>query len=721
MSTRHRNRKVSATTIGIMLVVVAAITLEATSLVQYYYSKRGIREEASLRAETQLESTENKIMDIIDQTEAAVRNSVWIARWCLDYPDSLASVCARIVMDNPVVMGSTVSLVPGYDRQRPLFAPYVFVKDSSLIYHTLATPEYDYPSKEWFTKPIEKDGGYWSEPYVDTGGGEVLMTTFSSPIKDEKGVTAAVLTADISLDWLTDLVGNIRVYPNANSLMISRTGRFMVSKNRELVMQKTVGEVVEQIRDNKSFIELNRAMLAGETGNMALVFQGEKSYVYYRPVERTGWSMCIVIPEDDIFGQIRRIDLLVKLFQLLGLAMLILILRSFFKNQSKYKELDQRRERMQRELQIASNIQMSMVPTVFPERTDLDMAATLVPAKEVGGDLYDFFIRDDKLFFCIGDVSGQGIPASLVMAVTRTSFRNVAARQDRPGLIVSAMNDSLSSMNENNMFVTFFCGVLDLKNGYLRFCNAGHNPPLLLTDNIRKLKVEPNLPLGIILGMDYVEQEIPFRYDDALLLYTDGLTEAENTRHEQFGEDRLRAALHGRKEAVAHLETIKQHISVFVDGAPQSDDLTMLFIHYRGEKETVPRHLTLHNDIAQISRLPGFIRSVTAERNISPELLNNLNLALEEAVSNIILYAYPKGTDGVVEIVARADRNTLVFILSDSGKEFDPTAKEEVDISAGVAERAIGGLGIHLVRSIMDSIRYERKDGKNILILTKHI
>ena len=721
MSSRIPNRKSSATTTGILLVVVAAITLVATSFIQYYYSKREFRKEASLRAESQLESTENRIMDVINQTEAAVRNSVWITRWCLNYPDSLPSVCSRVVKDNPVVMGSTVSLVPGYNRKRPLYAPYVYRKDSSLIYHTLASKEYDYPSKEWFTKPIENGGGYWSEPYVDTGGGEVLMTTFSIPVQDAKGVTAAVLTADISLDWLTDLVGNIRVYPNANSLIISRTGRFMVSKNRELVMQKTVGEVVEQIRNNESFKELNRAMLAGETGNMALTFQGQKSYVYYRPVERTGWSMCIVIPENDIFGQIRRTELLVRLFQLLGLIMLILILRSFFKKQSQYKELDERRERMQRELQIASNIQMSMVPTSFPERTDLDMAATIVPAKEVGGDLYDFFIRDDKLFFCIGDVSGKGIPASLVMAVTRTSFRNVAARQDRPGLIVSAMNDSLSSMNDNNMFVTFFCGVLDLKKGYLRYCNAGHNPPLLLTDAIRKLKVEPNLPLGIILGMDYVEQEIPFRYDDALLLYTDGLTEAENTLHEQFGDDRLQAALHGRKEAVAHLETIKQQISVFVDGAPQSDDLTMLFIHYLGEKGTVPRRLTLHNDIKQISQLPGFIRSVTAERNIPPELLNNINLALEEAVTNIILYAYPKGTDGLVDIDARADRNTLSFILSDSGKEFDPTAREEVDISAGVNERAIGGLGIHLVRSIMDSVRYERKDGKNILILTKHI
>ena len=718
-SSRTHNRR--ATTTGILLVVVAAITLQATSLIQYYYSKKELEKEASRRAETQLESTRNEIMDVINQAETAVRNSVWITRWCLDFPDSLPSVCRRIVQDNPVVLGSTVALVPGYDRQRPLFSPYVFHRDSGLVFLSLATPEYDYPSKEWFRKPVETDGGYWSEPYVDTGGGEVLMTTFSIPVKDEKGVTAAVLTADISLDWLTDLVGNIRVYPHATSLMISRTGRFMVSKDRELVMQKTVDEVVDQMRDNEKFKEMNLAMLAGESGHEKLMYEGEKSHVYYAPVERTGWSMCIAIPEDDIYGDIRRTDWLVRLFQLLGVAMLILILRSFFKSQTKYRELDERRERLQGELRIASDIQMSMVPNTFPERDDLDMAATIVPAKEVGGDLYDFFIRDDKLFFCIGDVSGKGIPASLVMAVTRTSFRTLSAKEDRPGLIVSAINDSLSSMNENNMFVTFFCGVQDLTTGYLRYCNAGHNPPFTLTDSIRKLPVEPNLPLGVIRGWDYVEQEMPFRHDDAIFLYTDGLTEAENIMHEQFGEERVVEALHGRKPSQAHLENIKGLVSRFVGDAPQSDDLTMLFIHYLGRKETASRRLTLHNDIQQVSLLPAFIREVTEGKNLSPELTNNINLALEEAVTNVILYAYPEGTDGVAEIEAKAYGNTLTFILSDRGQPFDPTAREEVDITAGVDDRPVGGLGIHLVRSIMDSVRYERRDGKNILTLTKNI
>ena len=135
------------------------------------------------------------------------------------------------------------------------------------------------------------------------------------------------------------------------------------------------------------------------------------------------------------------------------------------------------------------------------------MAATIVPAKEVGGDLYDFFIRDEKLFFCVGDVSGKGIPAALVMAVTRTTFRNLTAQEDSPGRIVKAMNDNLCSMNESDMFVTFFCGVLDLAAGTLRYCNAGHNPPITLTNAIQPLPVVPNLPLGVIAGMDFQEQE----------------------------------------------------------------------------------------------------------------------------------------------------------------------------------------------------------------------
>ena len=667
---------------ALLLVVVAALTLEATALVQFYFSQKSIREEANLRAESQLDATRNKILDVIDQAEAAVRNSIWIARWSLNYPDSLVRVCQRLVEDNPVVVGSTVALVPGYRARQPLFAPYVYRNEAdSLVAVSLATPEYDYPSQEWFVKPLESGEGYWSEPYIDEGGGEMLMTTYSLPIRDDRGRMAAVITADISLDWLKDLVGGLKVYPNAYCVMLSRDGRYLVSPPEEGCSKDTLE--------------------------------------YSATIERTDWTMSTVIPEDDVYAGLRRLGTMVLLLQLVGLAMIVLMLRSFIKGELKFRAVDQQRERIERELHIATGIQMSMVPKTFPpfpERHDLDMAATIVPAKEVGGDLYDFFIRDEKLYFCVGDVSGKGVPAALVMAVTRTTFRNMSAHEDSPGRIVQAMNDGLSSMNESNMFVTFFCGVLDLAGGELRYCNAGHNPPMLLTDAIRPLPVVPNLPLGIMGGMEYQEQVTPFRYDDALFLYTDGLTEAENAEHELFGEERMEQALHGRKSAEGHLESIKQKVAEFVADAPQSDDLTMLFVHYL----PTDRHLALHNSIDQISLLPAFVEEAVKASRLDPALTGSLNLALEEAVTNVILYAYPEGTDGQVDIYASLGERELTFTIADAGKAFDPTAREEVDINAGVEDRPIGGLGIHLVRQIMDRVRYERISGRNVLYLTKN-
>ena len=667
---------------GLLLIIVAAATLAATSFIQYYFAEKGLRDEATTRAKSQLKATRNQIMDIVNQTESAVRNSVWIAAWCLDYPDSLDRVAKRLVRDNPVVIGSTVAVVPDYYKRRPLFAPYAFRADSGeFILKSLATEEYDYPSQEWFAKPLKSGEGYWSEPYVDEGGGEVLMTTYSLPIRDAEGNIAAILTADVSLEWLKEYVGSLRVYPNAFCLMFSRNGNIMV-------------------------------------GPPQVEIDSSKVLTYDSPVERTGWSISTVIPEEDIYGGMRKIGSLVFILQIVGLLLIIFMLRSFIKGETRFRALDQQRQRYEGEMKVATGIQMSMVPKTFPpfpERHDLDMAATIVPAKQVGGDLYDFFIRDEKLFFCVGDVSGKGIPAALVMAVTRTTFRNLSANETSPGCIVKAMNDNLSAMNESNMFVTFFCGVLDLAKGTLRYCNAGHNPPLVLTDQMRFLEVEANLPLGILQGMEFKEQVIPFHYDDAIFIYTDGLTEAENVNHELFGEDRLKLALSGRKGANEHLDNIKKKVADFVGEAPQSDDLTILFIRYL----PATRRLTLHNDISQIALLPDFIEEAVKASKLDPCLTASLNLAIEEAATNVIQYAYPNGTFGDLTIDAAITDNALTFILTDKGKPFDPTAKAEVDTSASVEDRPIGGLGIHLVRKIMDSVRYDRIDDKNVLILTK--
>lgn len=411
---------------------------------------------------------------------------------------------------------------------------------------------------------------------------------------------------------------------------------------------------------------------------------------------------------------------------LLGLVLIFLLMLRSARNMKELGAVTAVKERMENELEIAKGIQMSMIPKIFPpypERGDIDIFASIVPAKEVGGDLFDFFIQDEKLYFCIGDVSGKGVPASLVMAVTRSLFRTVAAHEKSPGRIVTTMNGSMSDMNESNMFVTFFCGVLDLQTGHLRYCNAGHDAPVLLNTSKTLLPVVSNVPLGVVPGAAFQEQETDLRYDDAIFLYTDGVTEAENISHEFFGEQRMLGALSGLKGSKAHLEEMQKAVSGFVGDAVQSDDITMLFIHYLNETapESSERHLIIHNDIQQIPQLADFVETIADEKNLDHSLSLSLNLALEEAVTNIILYAYPEGTDGLVDIEAIIRENSLEFVITDSGRAFDPTAQPDPDITKGVEEREIGGLGIYLGRSIMDSVSYERNGGMNILSMTKSI
>ena len=362
------------------------------------------------------------------------------------------------------------------------------------------------------------------------------------------------------------------------------------------------------------------------------------------------------------------------------------------------------KERLQSELVIAHDIQMGMLTTVFPERDDLDLFASMTPAKEVGGDLYDFIIEDDELFFIIGDVAGKGVPASLYMAVTRTLFRNLAGNYQSAANIVREMNHAIASANESLVFVTVFVGVLDLRTHHLTYCNAAHNAPALMTADgqCRLLEVETNLPIGIQDHYRYEEQQVAFPENTALLLYTDGLT-----------------------EAIEVIDYLKQHVNVFADGTVQGDDLTLLFLRHGASQKNnsaAPRRIIMKNEMTEVSRMRGFFLSVCREHDIDEDTFKTLNLAIEEWVANVINYAYPKGIRGHVELTAKVADDVLTLVIKDHGAPFDPTQQTDVDVDAGLDARQIGGLGIHLVKTIMDTMHYERSaDGYNVLTLTKEL
>ena len=367
-------------------------------------------------------------------------------------------------------------------------------------------------------------------------------------------------------------------------------------------------------------------------------FDGYNAYMFYEPVEGTSWSIALAVPRMlvDGIGMITGTVMLI----LIAIALLVTrivgriiikratnplkkladsagevakgnfsaplprikhndeirLLRDSFEGMQhslsdyvdELKKTTASKAAIENELRVAHDIQMSMLPKTFPpypERDDIDIYGTLTPAKDVGGDLFDFFIRDEQLFFCIGDVSGKGVPASLVMAVTRSLFRNISAHVAEPHHIVKTLNKAMADGNETSMFVTLFVGVIDLHSGLLHYCNAGHNSPLIVSRNVSLLPCDPNLPIGIVNDWTFTCQEIKLEPQTTIFLYTDGLNEAEDVTHAQFGEQRIidvansftgedtgqPAAIVGEMDASVHR---------FVGNAEQSDDLTMLAIKY---------------------------------------------------------------------------------------------------------------------------------------------
>ncbi len=502
--------------------------------------------------------------------------------------------------------------------------------------------------------------------------------------------------------------------------------------------------------------------------------------VYFAPVGRVQWSVSFTIPESKILegpNDLRNNMLMIFLFTLLMTSIVLYVvihrelrplkdladsthelakghfdvplpiirhndeighLRQAFSDMqtslSHYVDELQattaQKASMESELNVASSIQMSMLPKIFPpypERDDLEIYGQLTPAKAVGGDIYDFYIRDEKLFFCIGDVSGKGVPAALVMVMTRALFRTISAHEASPERVLGQMNETLSEQNESNMFVTLFIGVLDLPTGRLRCSNAGHDVPLIVGEQVAFMQVDSNIPLGV-MEWKYTAQEMNVKPQTTIFLYTDGVTEAEDASHGQFGEQRMhevacQALADGHYNPDALLKRMQEAVHQFVDGAEQSDDLTMLGIQYTKEQRAVclQREITLTNDVQTIPQLAAFVDEVCEALNFDMSKSMQMNLALEEAVVNVMSYAYPAGTQGDIHIEAQANDVRLKFTITDNGVPFDPTAKEDIDTTLSAEERPIGGLGIFLVREMMDSINYERVNGQNVLTLRKRL
>ena len=567
---------------GVLVLLTAAILMEVGSAVQYYFARNGIRNEVRQRAAFELQVKNLEIKQMLSRVETAAGNLHWVLEESIVNPDSVYPILRHIMEKNPDLTGCAIAFLPDYYPSKGYwYEPYVFRNNDTLENKQIGSADHNYLEAPWFTDGLVNPDGLWTEPYIDSDGSEGMVCTYTLPLCDASGRTVAVFGADVSLDWLGDL---FEQKADVQTYLFSHAGRVMVCPDSTLVMRITLEETARLHQDTMA-AHLNEAVQGGKQGSTNVKYNGEKYYIHYSPVGgNTGWSMALFFPDKEIYKGLHRVSQLLLISMFLGLMLLAFIMWRTFRGIQKLGEVSAEKERIGSELKIARDIQQGMLPKTFPPYPDCEevtIYGSLVPAKEVGGDLYDFQILDGHLLFCVGDVSGKGVPASLMMAVTRSLFRTVCARTTHPEEIMNQMNTAMSEMNENSIFVTFFIGNLDLKTGILTYSNAAHCPPVLVNETISTLQMDSNIPLGV-MEWTYTRQEIHVGLDSVIFLYTDGLTEAENTTHGQFGEERMLVELEKMADAMPRnlIDHISGVIQVFESGTEQSDDLTMLAIRY---------------------------------------------------------------------------------------------------------------------------------------------
>lgn len=697
--------------------------------------------------------------------------------------EKLYELTRQLVSTNKMIIGSIIALPPfSLDGDRKLFAAYSLQDTSGNISsYQVGNDNYDYTTMDWYLIPRLVKDTYWTDPYFDSGAGNLIMCTYSKPLIASDGRFLGVLTADLPCDWLNEKVNSIKPYKSSYNILIGKDGSYIVHPDPKRILKETIFSATSNMSDTTVRF-LGREMINGQRGYVQLENDDTTSLVYYTPIPSNGWSLSMICPVRDIQEGTYRLTqslvivlsaAMILIFIITNLVVqrvsrplhafsdsakiiangdfnaelpeirshdeMLMLKHSFEYMQTSLKqyigkltETTALKERIESELKIAREIQMSMIPKIFPpfpNRKDLDIAAYLKPAKEVGGDLYDFFIESEKLYFAVGDVSGKGIPASLFMAVSRSIFRSISSLLKDPASIIGTMNNEMCDGNKANMFVTLFVGILDLKTGMVQYCNAGHNPPVLLKADGEAILMDisgaTGIPVGIFPEHPYSNGHFRISSGDRLVLYTDGVTEAENKDCMQYGENRLIDTLRRNADSCPYvkdmLEAIIGDVGMHVDGAPQSDDITVMIIQSTLENKIASPEFSkieLIDETGQLNLLTDWVSSICERSGIDPVRTMHINLALEEAATNVIRYAYPKdGKPHTFSVDFDREGDMSVWRIIDSGTPFDPTAKEDADISLGIEERPVGGLGIFLVKQLTDQISYCRENGYNILTM----
>ncbi len=669
--------------------ILAALFLLLGMGVQSYvsYSRALFRLQEKMDLEMQI-AQEKLRFELFDALDASSQIAEKVKK-CLEDPDELYDKTSELLNRYPNFYSCYVVFPPYYyPEEGKWFGLTSYRTKDSIISRPFGNAEHDYFEREWYKGAVQSTEGYWSTPYRDDDFDEPIYT-YSKVMRDEEGKLICVIGIDFSLNWIHNLLEHFKPFEEAVFMLYGSNG----------------------------------TLLAMSNGAPADGF-GNSWIITSKTLQPINIKMVTAVPKRHIIQSLRLGTLLPFGVFVLGILVVGLLIRRITRDEQVNARLETEKKVLSHELEIAHDIQMGILKDTNEKQKaqgngDIELQTLLVPMREVGGDLFDFHREGDELWFIIGDVSGKGIPAAIFMSAAVNLFRAAGVRATSPKEIMEEMNAILSENNPSLTFVTAFIGCLHIPTGELLFCNAGHCAPLIKhklsavnqhsavsiqPSEVRCLQIEPNIPLGYDGRYCFVEQGCMLGEGDTLVLYTDGVTEARNERREMLGLKRW-------SDIVAKNEDLPNAIKHFIGQADPTDDITLMTICKKSPVLPMTINVPCRED--QWPVLRNAIHSFGLCIGMERKALKKYEVAAEEAIVNILHYSQAND----IEIVLSSQDSAFTIQLMDDGLPFDPT--EHTPNNKTIDERQIGGMGIHLIRQIVDEMHYERKKEKNILRMVK--
>lgn len=523
------------------LLVLGIVSLNA------YLNFSHMAEDTKRMAAADLDYANLRINNEMNHVEQIVNDMLPTVRMLVNAgaTDSILHISRNVLKEYEFVLACEMVFCPNDSNHKGRMVSVGMHRKGQVIEeHNAANDTIDYTQREWYIIPVNEHRQVWTDPYFAQSLDKTVCTR-AAPVTNNQGKVIGVFFVDVPLDWLQEGLDVSKVYNGSRYMLLNIVGRVVLSSDS-----------IQEMPDSA------------------------QNLIYRGKVGNRGSQLLIAVPTKEIYSKIINMSLISGLLLLLTALLILYILHRAVKSAFKLQAATFHNEVMNKELSIANDIQMGMVPAEELNLPEVELYASMKPAKAVGGDLYDYDVIDGRLFFCVGDVSGKGIPAALFMTTAVNLFRMAIKSQTDPTAIATQMNELLSQNNRRSMFVSMFIGVVDLKTGVLNFCNAGHNPPVV---DGRFMEVKANIPLGLVGDVVFESETYSNIIGKPLFFYTDGLNEAKSIDNEQFGNERLLSELKAKpfKSCSEMVEWMRSAVEKHTEGAEPSDDMTMMCIEVK--------------------------------------------------------------------------------------------------------------------------------------------